>query len=122
MGTKTILIVDDESSLAKVLNLKLTAEGFNVVIALNGQDALDQAEKNHFDLILLDLVMPILDGFEVLEKLKQTGNSTPIIVASNLSQEEDINKVKELGALKFFVKSSTPLHVLVDNVKEVLNK
>ena len=118
---KTILVVDDEKPLARALELKLSKSGFDVLVANDGKEALELLEKNHIDFVLLDLVMPNVDGFEVLSELKAQEKSLPIIVTSNLSQKEDIDKAKELGALEYFIKSNTPLSQIVDYIKTALH-
>lgn len=117
---KRILIAEDEKPIAKVLSLKLSANGFEVTIANNGQEAIDKMSAETFDLVLLDLVMPGTDGFAVLEWASSQGNSTPIIVSSNLSQEEDIARAKELGAVDYYVKSDTPIANVVQKVQSFL--
>lgn len=119
-GQKKILIAEDEKPLSKALQLKLTNEGFNVEIASNGQEALELLEKEPKDILVLDLVMPVLDGFGVLQSLKEKGSKMPIIVLSNLSQNEDIDKVNQLGATKFYIKSNTSLAELVEHIKELV--
>src|SRR3990167_6349810 len=89
---KKILVADDEKSLARALELKLSDAGFKIVSVDNGIKAMQILEKENFDLIVLDLIMPDMDGYEVMEKLKVMHNQTPIIALSNLSQEEDIQK------------------------------
>lgn len=115
---KRVLIVEDEKPLAHALSLKLGHEGFVATIAQNGQECLDQLAKNQFDIVLLDLMMPVLDGFQVLEQLKAKGAMPYIIVLSNLSQHEDEERVLALGARKYFIKSDTPLSALVEEVKK----
>lgn len=117
MSKKHILIVEDEKPLAHALELKLSHEGFEVVVAQNGQEALYLIEKGAFDVVLLDLMMPILDGFQVLEKTKDFNPRPTFFVLSNLSQREDEEKVIALGAKRFFIKSNTPLSVIVSEVK-----
>ncbi len=116
---KKILIVEDEKPLAHALQLKLSHEGFEVAVASNGQECIDLVGSQHFDVVLLDLIMPVLDGFQVLEQLKQTGTMPAIFVLSNLSQHEDEERVLALGARKFFIKSDTPLTTIVEEVKKV---
>ncbi len=115
-----ILIVEDEKPLAKALSLKLTKSGFEVVEVHDGQEALDQINTTKFDLILTDLVMPKVDGFHFLVEYKNLGLNTPIIVLSNLGQNEDIKKAKELGAFDFLIKASTPLSKIVELVNSKL--
>jgi len=115
--SKKILIVEDEKAISKALELKLTYEGFDVKTVFNGIEAVSLLEKEKFDLILLDLVMPKLDGFGVLEVLKSKGNKIPIIVSSNLSQKEDYQRAKDLGAIDFLIKSDTPVAEVVKKIK-----
>ena len=113
-----ILIAEDEMPVAKALRLKLLEGGFDAVVVNNGEQALYVLKGNKFDLVLLDLIMPIKDGFYVLEELKKTKNKTPVIVLSNLSQEADINRVKQLGAKDFYVKTYTSLSKVLEVVKK----
>lgn len=117
---KKILVVEDEKPLARVLALKLNSAGYQTTSAFDGEQAIIVLSKEHFDLIILDLVLPKNDGFYVLSELSKAGNKTPIIVASNLSQTEDIEKAKKLGAVDYFVKSDVTLVEIVDKVKQYL--
>ncbi len=117
---KKILIVEDEQPLARVLALKLNSVGYQTTTIFNGEEALALLSKEQFDLILLDLVMPKQDGFYVLTELNKVGNKTPVIVSSNLSQTEDIEKAKKLGAIDYFVKSDVTLVDIVSKVKQYL--
>lgn len=117
-----ILIAEDEKPIANALKLKLSHYGYEVEIAENGAIALELVKKNKYDLILLDLIMPMMDGFEVLVSMKEAGISIPVIVSSNLGQPEDIQKAKSLGASQFLVKSDTPLADIVNLVNNVLGK
>lgn len=115
---KNILIIEDEKPLAHALELKLTHEGHKVTAVHNGQDGLDQLDSQTFDVVLLDLMMPVVDGFQVLEHLKAKGGQMPtVFVLSNLSQHEDEERVLALGAKKYFVKSDTPLAIIVEEIK-----
>jgi DNA-binding response OmpR family regulator len=116
---KSVLIVEDERPLAHALELKLQHEGFQVAVATNGQQGLDLIESQHFDVVLLDLIMPEMDGFQMLEKLKGKSNPPVVIVLSNLSQHEDEDRVLALGARKFFIKSDTPLTTIVEAVRNI---
>jgi len=115
---KKILVVEDERPLSHALVLKLTNEGYEVTPALNGQECLDYLEKNTYDIVLLDLMMPVVDGFQVLDFLQKKGPMPYVVVLSNLSQPEDEARVKALGAKKYFIKSETPLSVIVEEVKK----
>ena len=117
---KKILIGEDELPMARVLELKLKNSGYETRAVFNGEDVIKELKKSKFDILLLDLVMPKKDGFEVLEYLQKSKNKMPIIVLSNLSQQEDKSRVLELGAKEFFVKADTPLSEIVKNVKKII--
>jgi len=116
-----ILIAEDEKPMARALELKLARAGFDTVTVVNGQDALTQLEQDHFDLMLLDLVMPRMDGFSLLAEMKERNIAVPVIVLTNLSQEEDEKKARSLGVRDFFVKSNTPITSIVDHINNVLS-
>ena len=118
--SKSILIAEDEKAIAEALKLKLERSGFEVVIARDGKEALELTKNKNFDLIILDLIMPNLDGFEFLAAAKKQGIASPIIVASNLGQPEDEKKAKELGAKDFFIKSNVSVAEVAKKVKEAL--
>lgn len=120
--SKTILIAEDEKPIARALELKLKTEGYTVMIANNGVEALDIISKNKIDFMLLDLVMPIMDGFTVLKNLHEKEIKVPVVVASNLGQDEDIKKAQEFGIKNYFVKSDTSLAEIVELVKNMIAK
>ncbi len=116
-GTKKkVLVVEDEKPMARALVLKLTNAGFEAKGAYNGEEALGFLDSESFDLILMDLMMPKVDGFMAMEEFKKKGIKTPVIVTSNLSQEDDIKKAKEMGAVDYIVKSDTPIVEIVNKV------
>ncbi len=117
---KRVLIVEDEKPMARALGLKLGYAGFETAIASNGEEALALMEANPFQLVLMDLMMPKLDGFGTLQTLKERGIKTPVVILSNLSQAEDEKRAKALGAKKFFVKSDTPIALIVEYVQQTL--
>ena len=119
-GGKKILIVEDEKPLSHALKLKLSHEGYDVTVAENGEDGLKAATDTKFDLILIEIIMPKMDGFAVLTKLKDDGNSTKIVVLSNLGQQEDVEKAKGLGVEDYLVKSNTPISRIVEKVHSML--
>lgn len=116
---KKILIVEDEKPLAHALELKLQHEGFTVSAATNGRECLDLIDSQHFDIVLLDLMMPTMDGFQVLGELQKKPHMPVVFVLSNLSQHEDEERVLQLGAKKFFIKSDTPLTTIIEEIKKV---
>lgn len=118
---KKILIIEDEKSMAQALELKLMHAGFKTKAVFNGKEGVELLQKETFTLILLDLVMPKMDGFKVLEILKKKKIKTPVIVLSNLSHENDEKWAKALGAKDFFIKSNTPIAEIVKRIKQFLN-
>lgn len=114
-----ILVAEDDTLYAKVYKNKLTKEGYEVTVVGNGVEALKQAKLIMPDLMLLDLIMPEMDGFEVLKKIKEDAATKKIrvIVMSNLGQDSDIAKAKELGAEEYFVKTNMSIMDLMDKIK-----
>ncbi len=117
---KKILIIEDEKPIARALHLALTEGGFAVQVVLNGEDALALLKTDVFDLILLDLVMPKFDGYQILEFLKETNKNIPVIVMTNLTREEDKKRVYEFGVKDFLVKAEVPIAAVVQRVKHLL--
>ncbi|MGE5327782.1 MAG: response regulator transcription factor [Thiobacillus sp.] len=118
--SKRILVVDDEKPLANALVLKLNHAGYETTACYDGSEALDELTSQKYDLVLLDLIMPNMDGFEFMEKVKQKGLKVPIVISSNLSQTEDLDRAESLGAVDFFIKSDTPMAVVVEKVSKIL--
>ncbi len=114
---KKILIIEDEKPLAHALSLKLSHEGFEVVTTASGEEGLQLLTKDTFSLVLTDLIIPGVDGFKVLETIQDKKIKVPVIVITNLNQEEDKKRVFDLGAASFFVKSNSPISEIVENVK-----
>jgi len=117
-----ILIVEDEKPMAEALSMKLRDAGYETVLTYDGEAAITLLGQSKFDLILLDLIIPKKDGFSVLEELKKLQITTPVIVSTNLSQDEDAEKAKALGAKDYFVKSDTPIAEVVERVKQTLGQ
>ncbi|MBP9820854.1 response regulator [Candidatus Saccharibacteria bacterium] len=111
--SKKILIAEDEKPLAHAMELKLSNAGYVVTVANDGDQAIQYLKNNKYDLLLLDLIMPVSDGFNVLQNMKISKNKTPVIVMSNLSQEEDKIKTTNFGVKDFFIKSDTSLAELI---------
>jgi len=121
---KKILIVEDDSFVMDIYQTKLGQSGYDVEGAENGLDALKKMEKGGFDLVLLDIIMPYMDGLEVLKKIKEDekNKNLPIILLTNLSQKEEVDRGLELGANDYLIKSHfTPSEVL-EKVKGYLDK
>lgn len=104
---KKILVVEDEKELVEVLENRLKEKGFLVFTAYNGKEALEKIAANRPDLILLDLVMPVLDGISVLKELKASVKTKdiPVIVLTNLFGDDDVARVLEAGGTHYLVKS-----------------
>ena len=119
---KTILVVEDESALQKAMSDVLTQEGFEVVSALDGEAGLRLAQEKKPNLILLDLILPTMNGFEVLEALKKdaTTRSIPVIVLTNLEDMKNIQKAVDLGATTYLVKANYSLEEVLEKVKSTV--
>ena len=112
---KKIMIVEDDSFVMDIYQTKLSHEGFEIIESINGVEALNKLAIEKPDMILLDIIMPQMNGLETLEKIKKDERlkDIPIILLSNLSQKEDIAKGMELGAVDYLIKSHfTPSEVL----------
>lgn len=115
-----ILIIEDDNFLLEMLAKTSIAEGLDIEIAVNGEEGLEKIESGKFDLILLDLVLPKMHGFEVLTKLKEDNNPTPVIVLSNLFDQESIDKATALGAKDYIIKAQSIPKDIVQKVKTFL--
>ena len=118
-----ILIAEDDSFLAKMYSDKLENEGFDVVLATNGIEAIDKMKLEKPSLVLLDLIMPKKTGFEVLSDKASEANikDIPVIVLTNLSQNEDIKKCYDLGAKDFMIKAYFVPSEIIKKIKSSLN-
>lgn len=114
----TILVAEDDPLYGKVYQNKLSKEGYNVVLVTNGKDAVEQALKLKPALILMDIIMPVLDGFEALKQIKASpeGKDVKIMIMSNLSQDSDIERAKNFGAYEYLVKSNISLTDLINKI------
>jgi two-component system, OmpR family, alkaline phosphatase synthesis response regulator PhoP len=121
---KRILIIEDDNFLQGLEASKLEKEGYKVITASSGEEAIKKINEPNIDVILLDLILPDFDGFEILKKIRVTEvlKNIPVIVFSNLSEETAIKKAKELGSTDFMVKSNFTLDELVKHIKTVLKK
>ncbi|MBI1984843.1 MAG: response regulator [Candidatus Wildermuthbacteria bacterium] len=121
---KTILFIEDEAALQKTLGDALRQDGFEILSALDGEIGMRLAKEKKPDLVLLDLMLPKQNGFEVLRDLK-AGEGTsriPVIVLTNLEEMQDVQKVLELGATTYLVKSNYSLEDVVRKIKEAINE
>jgi DNA-binding response OmpR family regulator len=119
---KKILFIEDESALQKTFGEILKQEGFKVISALDGESGLDLAKTEKPDLILLDLILPKKDGFEVLKELKENEKTKeiPVIVLTNLEGIDDVDRALQLGATTYLVKAQYTLEEVIEKVKKTL--
>ncbi len=119
MENKKLLIVDDEEALLEVLATKFRDEGLTVFTAPNGKIGLETALREHPDLVLLDIMMPEMDGFEVMKHLHEDawGKDVPVILLTNSSSFETISKAVASGMSEFIVKTELKLEEVVERVK-----
>ena len=121
-GARRVLLAEDDRFLRRAAEARLRRHGLEVLTAADGEEALRVARTEPLDLVLLDVVMPKLQGFEVLKALKQDDATAriPVIVLSNLGQERDVTQAMALGAIAFLVKAHLSLQDLVDRVDSAL--
>ena len=119
---KTILIVEDDEILLRALYLLFHAGEFTIASATDGDTALKMTERIKPDVVLLDLLLPKMNGFDYLKAMKANSaiKSIPVIVLSNLGDKESVDKAKALGAMDYFIKSDTDLTTLDEKVKKIL--
>lgn len=117
MATK-VLVVEDDAFLLKAYTMKLQGSGFDVRTSTNGEEALAALQEFNPDVVLLDLVMPRMDGFVTLERIRQQDayKNLPVFVISNLGQKNERQRVMELGATEFLIKSNLSMKELVDKI------
>jgi two-component system alkaline phosphatase synthesis response regulator PhoP len=122
MNSKTILIVDDEEDLVETVRFPLEMEGYHVLVSHNGEEALDQARKEKPDLILLDLMLPKVDGYKVCHRLKSDDRykHIPVLMLTAKSQEKDMMLGMETGANEYITKPFD-IRDLLKKVKQHLN-
>lgn len=119
---KTVLIVEDDEILLRALYLLFHEGGYIIASAGDGETALKMTERLKPDMVLLDLLMPKMNGFDYLKSIKANSSlkHIPVIVLSNLGDTDDIEEAKALGADDYFIKSNTDLSVLFEQVKKKL--
>lgn len=121
---KKILIVEDDPFFSMILKGRLEKEGLTVFQAFDGEQALKMARENTPDMIILDLIIPKISGFEFLETIFADPhlNRIPVIVASNLGQESDVEKAKQLGVIDYYVKVRTSVDDLGKMIKTMVTQ
>jgi len=119
---KKILIVEDDKFLRELIARKLTDEGFDIVEAVDGEDGIKKIKETKPDLVLLDLILPSIDGFEVLSRVKGDVSlaSIPIIILSNLGQKEEVEKGLDLGAADYLIKAHFTPGEIIEKIKNIL--
>lgn len=119
-----VLLVEDDEIILRALYLSFHDENFTIATATDGEMAYDMTERLKPDLVMLDLVLPKKSGFDYLKLLSENPKlkEITVIVLSNLSDKENIEKAKKLGAKDYFVKSNTDISVLVEKAKKILGK
>ncbi|OGY90708.1 MAG: hypothetical protein A3B31_02590 [Candidatus Komeilibacteria bacterium RIFCSPLOWO2_01_FULL_53_11] len=124
MSKGKILFIDDDSFLRKVYEAELRERGYEVHLAVDGDDGLEQIASIQPDLIILDLIMPNKSGFEILSELgrHEETRSIPVIVLSNLAQSDDQQRALDLGAVDYLVKDNTTLDIINDKIELQLKK
>lgn len=122
LAEKKILLVEDDPFLRNLMLVKLQKEGFNVVEAFDGEDGLKKANEIKPALILLDLILPGIDGFEVLKQIKNNSETAniPVIILSNLGSRVDVEKGLKIGAYDFMIKAHFTPEEIVEKIKNAL--
>jgi DNA-binding response OmpR family regulator len=118
-GRKSILVVEDDKFLRELLVKKLSGEAYNVFSAIDGEEAFKVLDKEKIDLILLDIILPGINGFEILKRLKEdpTVGHVPVMMLTNLGQQSDQQRGEELGAKDYMVKADYTPAEIVDRIK-----
>jgi DNA-binding response OmpR family regulator len=119
---KTILIVEDDKFLRELIAKKLQKEGYNISEAVDGEEGIKKIKTEKPDLVLLDLILPGIDGFEVLSRMKADEElaGIPVIILSNLGQREEIERGLKLGANDYMIKAHFTPREIIDKIKSVL--
>ena len=122
-GKGKVLIVEDDKFLRELFVRKLFSEGFQVDSAIDSDEAFEILSKNKPDIIFLDLILPGMDGFEILTRIKKDDRikNIPVLVISNLGQKEDIDRAMRLGATDFLVKANFTLDEIISRVMQILH-
>jgi len=119
---KTILIVEDDKFLRELISRKLSGEGFDALEAVDGEEGIKKIKEGKPDLVLLDLILPGIDGFEVLARLREDPkiSSIPVIILSNLGQREEVEKGLKLGAIDYLIKAHFTPGEIIEKIKNAL--
>jgi DNA-binding response OmpR family regulator len=117
-----ILIIEDDKFLRDLLSRKLQDENFNVIAAVDGEEGVKKVEGERPELVLLDLILPGINGFDVLKNIKENPKTSeiPVIILSNLGQKEDVERALTLGAKDYLIKANFTLNEIFDKIKKYL--
>jgi DNA-binding response OmpR family regulator len=121
-GTKKVMLIEDDRFLSSLMKARLEKEGFVVSQRFDGEEAIQQLKQETPDIIILDLIMPKVTGFEVLQSISITPQlaKVPVVILSNLAQDSDIEKARQLGAKEYFVKVKVSIDDLVGRIKTLV--
>ena len=119
---KTILVVEDDKFLRELIVRKLKEENFNISEAIDGEEGIKKIKEERPNLVLLDLILPGIDGFEVLSKMKDDPSLSqiPVIILSNLGQKDDVERGLKLGAVDYLIKAHFTPGEIIEKIKNVL--
>ena len=119
MSKGKILFIDDDNFLRKVYQAELKDKGFDVFLAVDGEDGLQKVSELQPDIVILDLIMPKKSGFEVLADLQQSDETRniPVVVLSNLAQSDDQKRALDLGAVDYLIKDNTTLDIIAEKIE-----
>ena len=121
---KKILIIEDDKFLRELISQKILKEGYEIVEAVDGEKGLESVKSEKPDLVLLDLILPGIDGFEVLDRIKSDPevSEIPVIILSNLGQKDDIEKGLKMGAIDFLIKAHFTPAEIIGKIKDIMKE
>ncbi|MGC9968889.1 MAG: response regulator [Minisyncoccia bacterium] len=121
-GDKKVMIIEDDRFLSSLIKTRLEKEGFHVAQMFDGEEAIQALKQERPNLIILDLIMPKVTGFEVLQAISILPGfeNTPVMILSNLAQDSDIEKARQLGAKEYFVKVKISIDDLIGKIKSLV--
>lgn len=120
MANKKMLVVDDEADFCELMKMRLQASGYDVLIANDGMQALDMIKKEKVDAVLLDIMMPGLDGLDVLKEIRASYPKMPVFMVTAFSNEERIKLARKLKASGFIVKTKQDMSKEIDNITKAM--
>ena len=118
---KKILVVEDDEDFLSILKLKFASEGLSIITAINGDEGISMAESEKPDLIISDVLMPKMDGIEMIKKIRVFDKNVIVIFLTNIKDEDYIKSMKELGETDYLIKADLRINEIVNKVKEKLN-